>query len=163
MVEELIRRRQMLIGDAAVDPYAGFVWGRIYKYSQWVRTNGISISDTSKVYYKGSYVTPFYPITANHTYVYPYNVDNKTPRDFQGSDFAEASCVAYSAMTTYSNRSAQLNTYGGRADGIKAVIKITSGVAAVFCSTVPKEDFYIYDRTEGVYLFRGKNVIANSQ
>ena len=149
--------------EAQLDLYAGFVWGKIYKWDTWVKTNNKPISDTSQVYYNGSYVTPFFPITANHTYVYPYNVDDKIPKDVHGTDYGESSCAAYSAMTTYSDKSAQLNAYGGRVNGIKVVIKITSGVAAVFCSTVPKEDFYIYDRTEGVYLFKGENVTAISQ
>lgn len=153
-----IRRRALIGKEAQSDLYAGFVWGQIYKYGQWVKTNNKPISDTSQVYYNGSYVTPFFPITANHTYVYPYNVDNKIPKDVQGSDYGEASCVAYNAMTTYSDTSAQLNVYGSRTNGRLSVIKITSGVAAVFCSTVPKEDFYIYDRTDGVYLFKGENV-----
>lgn len=138
--------------EALVNPYKGFNFGNIYLYETYVRRNRqltVPVNDES-------WVTPMFPVVADHTIVWIYNEDGLVPKQVMGSDWAEVSSCFFDESYN------QISGKGGRS--ARPIVVVPTGAAyAVFASTVEPEDFYVYDRTANEYILRGSNVTANSQ
>lgn len=158
MVEELIARRRELMMEQAVNPYEGFTTGRIYNgnVNRWVAvTSGTQT---------GSKVSPWFSVIGGHTVVYNYHSQGKLPKDVIGSDYAEQSVKIALSNGNYEGASNKNGYLGGRNTNVKNVCQLASNAVSIICCTCfGLDDFYIYDRTSGEYIYKGKNVTANSQ
>ena len=150
----------MLYDDVEANPYEGFVWGEIY--NGMVRTSNNDILTTPKGY-KGSFLCPLTPITVGHTYKYFYH-PTYVPKQYHDSDFGQQSY----AVIKYNKASmSSIVLYGG-GDRVSGKITITISNANAthlrVCGTIENlDDFYLYDATDGVYIYKGKNVTADTQ
>jgi len=132
-----------------VNPYAGFVWGRIYNDS--VRTDNVLITNLSgKSKYKGEFLTPVVDVTPGHSIAWIFSA-TKYAKDVQASDWAENPYVTYDSNG---------NATGGWGRNHKATSTMSNtDVKARFAGVIDEiDDFYVYDVTDGVFLFKGKNV-----
>lgn len=154
--ELMLRRREMM--SKADNPYEGFTYGRIY--------NGNIQRSNTPIYGKKQWLSPAYDVSAlsGHSVVYNYNAQAKLPKDFWGIDYAENSCKC--VLQNGSNMAASnTNGYNGaRNSAVKNTVLLpTNAKTFVAATTFDLDDFFLYDRTAGVYIYRGKNVTADSQ
>lgn len=143
------RRRAM--SKKEVNPYEGFTYGSLYILNVYRGNpaNGVS---------GGSKLSPLYeiPDIGGHTLAWNYNADGKVPKDYHNTDYGQASLMEYDNNGT--------SSFTGRIGGVLAVKKLnTNTVKFIVATTYPLDDFFLYDRTAGKYIYRGKNVTANSQ
>lgn len=157
MVNEMIRRRTGIL-QKKVNPYEGWTYGRIYN-GRVTRNTAVTVGTST-----GSKVSPSFAVTGGHTLVYNYDSQGRYPKDIMGSDYGEWSMMA-TRSSGYTWGGNGDNGYNGARDNkVKKVVKLASDIVSIIvCTMFGLDDFYLYDRTSGEYLYRGKNVTANSQ
>ena len=145
--------------QGVLKPYDGWTFGRIYNGS--VNRGSNVTTGTSG----GSKISPKFPCVGGHTIVYNYDSQGREPKVVQGSDYAEQSMKLYNSSGSNPTGSSSTHNLGARTGtSITNVAQLPSD-AAYFevATTYSVDNFYIYDRTSGKYIFKGKNITANSQ
>lgn len=140
--------------DGRLGDYVGFFYGRIY--SSTATVNSVVLSGTAT----GSKISPIYQCVAGHVIAFNYDPQGRTPKDAMGSDYGECSMIQYNS----SGNKVSGSFDGGRTAAVKHVATIASTATTFRVTThFALDDFYIYDRTDGVYIFKGKNITETSQ
>lgn len=158
MIDLFVARRRLMGKEKYINPYEGWYTGRIYNgnVSRWSPVN----SGTTT----GKKVSPAYPVTGGHVVVYNYDSQARLPKDVNNSDYAEQSMKAFTSSGGAWGSVGANGYNGARNTKVKNVVTLASNITSmIVCTTFGLDDFFFYDRTAGEYIYRGKNVTANSQ
>lgn len=154
---DLLRRRHQLIGKK-YNPYEGWYTGRIY--NSYV-TKWSAVTDGTST---GTKVSPVFPVTGGHVLVYNYDSQARLPKDVNKTDYAEQSMKATTDTGANWYGSSANGYNGARNSKVNNTVTLASNIVNIIvCTTFALDDFFLYDRTAGEYIWRGANVTANTQ
>ena len=159
MSNVLLERRREMSAKKAENPYAGFSFGRIYNgvIYRWGDMTDAGTQGIPKV-------SPEFPVVGGHVIVYNYHPNGTLPKDVRGTDFGEQSMKGILANGGSETSSGKNGYLGSRCSTPKNTATLSASVVSIIVSTTYSlDDFFLYDRTAGEYIYRGKNVTANSQ
>lgn len=145
--------------QGVLKPYDGWSFGRIYNGTV-SRSSNVTTGTSG-----GVKISPKFPCVGGHTIVYNYDSQGREPKVVFGSDYGEQSMKLYNSSGSNPTGSSSTHNLGARTGtSITNVAQLPSD-AAYFevATTYSVDNFYIYDRTSGKYIFKGKNITANSQ
>ena len=158
MIDLLLQRRKLLEKEKYINPYEGWYTGRIYN-GNILRWSKVTSGTTT-----GTKVSPSYPVVGGHTLVYNYDSQARLPKDVNGSDYAEWSMKALTSSGGVWGSVGDNGYNGARNAKVNNTVKLASNIVSIIvCTTFGLDNFFLYDRTAGEYIYRGKNVTANSQ